>query len=528
MKQFDPWGLYPFLWALVPLLYRVYRNPGYVTLSDVAVVSVATLTIVGVLYLMAVLLLGRRAEGRLSAACAFLGVLWFFGFDPVAGQLPNLPHHLSYVALALLGLVATMGLIVWLGHYPALLGKAAVFLTLSAALLVVRFAVAIPLAQAQSRETVERSQLARDLARPVPGPSMVAPPVRDVYLIVLDEYANQDVLQTVFGFDNTPFLDSLRALGFYIPDAVSSNYVHTTLSLPSLLNSAHVYPAERELSPGSSDPTLMNYLLARSRIALFLQSRGYRYVFFPSMWWGSTRSISMADSVVDVWSGFHLQRELSRTEFRRTIRRHTILDYLYRDEPADGYFVKRTLEAVGRLPATQEPIFAFVHVLSPHWPYVFDRSCRTPPRQGINRKKNYIDQLQCLNGLVLTTVGHLIRDSQVPPVILLQGDHGSLMSAHWIKSDASARVEDVPPSAAWERFGAFGAYYLPGGGAAQFGDSVTIVNVLGNVLRWYFGANLAHESDDRYLSVTAAPFRLHRVDAQWLAGGHLELPRNYH
>jgi hypothetical protein len=385
VKRFELSALYPFLWALVPVLNRVQRNPGYVTLSDVAVVSAVILAIVGVLYLMAALLLGGGAEGRLSAICAFLGVLWFFGFNPVAGQLPHLPYHLSFVALALAGGTATVGLVVWLAHHPMPLRRTAAFLTLSGAILVIRLAVIIPVAHAHSHEIVVRSQLARDLARPIPGPAVVAPPMRDVYLIVLDEYANQAVLQTVFGFDNTPFLDSLRALGFYIPDAVSSNYAHTTLSLPSLLNAAHVYPAERELSPGSADPTLMDYLLARSRIARFLQSRGYRYVFFPSMWWGSTRSMPMADSVVDVWSGFHLQRELSRTEFRRNIRRSTIVDYLYRDEPADGYFVKRTLEVVGRLPALEEPVFAFVHVLNPHWPYVFDPSCRTPPREGIDR-----------------------------------------------------------------------------------------------------------------------------------------------
>ena len=519
MKRFEVSALYPFLWALVPVLNRVQRNPGYVTLSDVAVVSAVMLAIAGVFYLLGAALLGRRAEGRLPAVCAFLGVLWFFGFDPLAAQLPQLPHHLSFVALALAGGAATVGLVITLAHYPTLLRKAASFLTLSGAILVIRLAVAIPLAHARSHEIVARSQLLHDLARPIPGPAVVAPPLRDVYVIVLDEYANEDVLQTVSGYDNSPFLDSLRALGFYIPAAVNSNYAHTTLSLPSLLNAAHVYPAERELPPGSADPTLMDNLLARSRVARFLQSRGYRYVFFPSMWWGSTRSMSMADSVVDVWSGFHLQRELSRTEFRRNIRRSTIANYLYRDEPADGYFVKRTLEAVARLPAIEEPVFAFVHVLSPHWPYVFDPSCHISPRQRINRKKSYTDQIQCLNRLVLAAVTHLIRDSRVPPVILLQGDHGSLMNSHWIKSNASARVEDVPPSAAWERFGAFGAYYLPAGGAAQFGDSVTIVNVLGNVLRSYFGANLPREPDDRYLSVTGAPFRLRRVDPRWLASG---------
>jgi hypothetical protein len=81
----------------------------------------------------------------------------------------------------------------------------------------------------------------------------------------------------------------------------------------------------------------------------------------------------------------------------------------------------------------------------------------------------------------------------------------------------------VPASAAWERFNAFGAYYLPDGGAAAFGDTVTVVNVLGNVLRRYFGAELPLEPNDQYLSVEPAPYRFVRVDPVWLAGGR-ELP----
>ena len=189
--------------------------------------------------------------------------------------------------------------------------------------------------------------------------------------------------------------------------------------------------------------------------------------------------------------GFHLDRELSRTELRRVLRRTTILDYVHRDEPWDAEFVRRTLDGVGRLPSLREPVFAFAHVLNPHWPYVFDRTCHTPRRlSGREPEAAYVGQLECLNGLVLATVGRLIHDSNVPPVIILQGDHGSAMRGHWIKTGRSARVESVPAGVAWERFGAFGAYYLPDGGAAAFGDTVTVVNVLGNVLRRYFGAEL--------------------------------------
>ena len=76
---------------------------------------------------------------------------------------------------------------------------------------------------------------------------------------------------------------------------------------------------------------------------------------------------------------------------------------------------------------------------------------------------------------------------------------------------SAVRRKRAAPTNAWERFGAFGAYYLPDGGAAAFGDSVSVVNVLGNVLRHYFRADLPREPDDRYLSVEAAAVPVRRV-----------------
>jgi hypothetical protein len=273
-----------------------------------------------------------------------------------------------------------------------------------------------------------------------------------------------------------------------------------------------------ELPTGATDATLVNYLLGQSRVARYLQARGYRYVFFPSSWWTSTRTSPIADSVVHVWSGLDLGRELSSTEFRRVIRRLAPFGLLHSDSPTDAEFVRRTLDGVARLPSVEGPVFAFAHVLSPHSPYVFDRECRLASRyvNGRNRAAAYLDQMECLNGLVLAVVNRLLRDSKVPPVIVLQGDHGSAM----LGFNKAAKVEQVTATAAWERFGAFGAYYLPDGGAAAFGDTVSVVNVLGDVLRHYFGAELPREPDERYLSVEPAPFRFVHADPTWVAGGH--------
>ena len=45
---------------------------------------------------------------------------------------------------------------------------------------------------------------------------------------------------------------------------------------------------------------------------------------------------------------------------------------------------------------------------------------------------------------------------------------------------------------------------------------MTIVNVMGNVLRFYLGADVPRQPDDMYLSVKGAPFAFKHVDFGWL------------
>jgi hypothetical protein len=509
-------ALYPFLLAAARVLYQADRNPGYYTLGDLAIVLAAVLAGLALVYVLAAWLLRGRGAG-LPAFVTFLAVLWLFQFDRAAHALPSLPHRLQYLLLGVLGLVVCVLLVRWIARRPEVLRSVSVLLTLTGTLLLLRFGVGIAQDQWRERGELARSAIARRLAQPIRASAPAPGPRRDVYLIVLDEYANAEVLRDGLGFDNGPFLDSLRALGFHVPKAVWSNYTMTAHSLPSLLNAAHVYPLARELPPGSADPTVENHLLAESRVARFLKAQAYRVVFLPSLWSGSTRTLPLADSTVHVWNGFDLDRELARTEFRRVLRTFTPIDYVHRDEPWDGDFVRRTLAGVTRLPSVEAPVFAFAHVMSPHWPFVFDRDCRVLPRSARVRPRVelYTGQVTCLNRMVLATVTRLVRDSKVPPIILLQGDHGSAVHGFF----TAPTNESVSATNAWERFGAFGAYYLPGGGAAAFGDSVSVVNVLGNVLRYYFRADLPREPDDRYLAVEAQPYRFVRVDPAWVASG---------
>lgn len=519
--------LYPFFFIILPILHVVTRNPGGSTLADTGELMLAMLVGCAVLYGLAALALRGRAEKAAVPLAVLAAIIWFYAYEGLRSV-----YHLSRgspsqivasgASVAALALATVFG-VWWLARRPRLLERANTFFAMTALLLVAFSGIRIVADQLRARSHLRTSALVRELARPIGLKAADPPdgkPLRDIYIVILDEYANSSVLGERFGFDNRMFEDSLRKLGFTVPGLVRSNYVHTLLSLPSLLNFSHLSRLGAELGSQETDPTLPNHLVENNRTAEFLTSRGYRFVFFPSQWWISTKHNRGADTEVDVWKGFELAREASRSDMRRAFVGSTPLALLPRGDANDADHVKRTLMALGQLPAARGPTFALAHILNPHYPYVFDAGCRQyrtrPSRSwGRGRQADYLEQVQCLNRLLLGTLTQLLQRSSPAPIILLVGDHGTNSLGY---SNAKS-AEAVSPAQARERFGAFGAFSLPGGGERVFADSVTLVNVIPRVLNYYFDALIPLAPDSLYMSLEQTPYLFAPVDPALLGGG---------
>ena len=335
---------------------------------------------------------------------------------------------------------------------------------------------------------------------------------------MLDGHANARVLEEVFGFDNSRFEDSLRALGFLVPRNVRSNYVQTYLSVSSLLNFAHVTRLARDAGVTSKDHSLPTYLVKYNRAARFLKARGYEYVLFPSAWWAATSTSPLADAEFDPGPAFELEHEVRRTELRLAVLRSSLLRFVLGADRAPVPVVEhflRSFEGLREVAANPAPTFTFAHILLPHVPYLVDDRCR-PLAHGIpddqeadtpEQRADYIGQVRCVDHLVLDLVTTLLRRSPTPPVILVVGDHGP----RFADVGFYGHPERVSKAFIRERFGAFGAFYLPAEGASAFREPVTLVNVLGNVLRYYFNADLPPNDDDMYVS-GEQPYRFYRAD----------------
>jgi len=516
---------YPFLFAIIPVVRLVAGFPGWADLADVAVILTTVLAACVVIYGLA-LLATRRWGGGLASLILMAAVLGFWVYPRVAILLDR-QVGVSHPILLPLWAGATLGGIWWLARRPAVLDGMQRFLTLTGAILVAWFGLSIGANEWRSAGSVQRSALVQQLAKPIPVRSGArVGPKPDIYLIVLDEYANAEVTGWLFGFDNHVFLDSLRQLGFVVP-AVHSNYLHTFLSLPSLLNAAHVAGLSEEIGRRSVDRTVPDYLVQHNRVVRFLKSQGYTVDFFPSSGWEATRHLPDADLEFDAWQGSDARSPMMSSALRGVLYKTSLLRYIDLGVHRVGQLhLTRTFAGLAQAPKLPGSVFAFAHLLSPHDPYVVDRHCRpvtwNPAARGTRLEltgRPYVEQIQCLNHLVLDLVSGLLRDSERPPIILLQGDHGSKA----LVFDQATSAEKITLAAARERLGAFGAYYLPGRGREVFADSLTVVNVMGDVLRIYFGADLPRQPDDLYLSVDRAPYAFKRVDFAWLARGNQSL-----
>jgi sulfatase-like protein len=524
--------LYPLCFAVARVLAIAADNPGQYRPSDLAIVLVVMGLATGAAIaatLAAVRIVERTDRAApLAAAVAMLGVAWIFFYVPthtaLRGVSPVIGRHRVLLPL---GLLATVGALMWLWRQPRerLLGISA-FMTRCGLLLVVGVGAQAAISEGRGPSVARQSRLARELALPLPTTPSLPPsrntPPRDVYVIVLDGHANARALEEVFGFDNSRFEDSLRALGFRVPRDMRSNYVQTYLSVSSLLNFSQLTRLTEDLGATSTSHALPTYLVKYNRAARFLKSRGYRYVLFPSAWWAATATSPLADVEFDPHTAFDLAYELRRTELRLALLRSSLLRFALLPDlpqaPLTQQFL-RTFEGLRTVPSIPAPTFTFAHLLLPHIPYILDAGCR-PLKQVISddmeadtpaQRAAYIAQVRCTDRLVLDLVTALLRESPRPPVILIVGDHGP----RFADIGFYGHPERVSTTFVRERFGAFGAFYLPDGGERAFHEPVTLVNVLGNVVRYYFGATVPPSGDDMYVSGQEL-YRFYRVDPRLL------------
>jgi predicted membrane channel-forming protein YqfA (hemolysin III family) len=162
--------LYPFLFAVVPLLNVLARSPGGSSLSDIGMLIALMLAACGVAYGIVALVARGRWPALVVPLVVLMVILWFYGISALMQAVPGAGGWVMVGAAA--GL--TVGIVWWLARRPRVLDKATTFLALTGLLLAGWMVMRAAVHGLRTREVVENSTLAHLLAQPFPSTHAVA------------------------------------------------------------------------------------------------------------------------------------------------------------------------------------------------------------------------------------------------------------------------------------------------------------------------------------------------------------------
>ena len=248
----------------------------------------------------------------------------------------------------------------------------------------------------------------------------------NIYWIISDEYAGLDELSKYYHYDNSPFYDRLRAMGFTVSDN-SHNWSSNTYNI--LLDTLNLRYVRAPKLIREKEEALSNRDLPMLAI---LRELGYE--------------VCEAESTNKFHFTNRLKKEITDTSPRTADGKavpNLLLEYsiLYRYEKEIlRRFAPELVAASGREaienvfewaqdPASMRlpgPNFTVIYVQSPHAPFLFDRDGNEVPDEKHLEKREkqyYLDQLVYVTGQLEQICKNILAEDP-DSIVVLQSDHG--------------------------------------------------------------------------------------------------------
>jgi hypothetical protein len=484
MNILKRWPLYPWLFVLYPILFVYSRNVGEVFALEV-------LLFIGIFFALAALIFGifywAIRNPFVSAAMLFVLVITFFTYGHVANLtssiIPEIALMYTYVLLCVFGI----GMIFRTRHLWDFSHMVSSLNLIGAILIAMTLPPLI-------------GYLSRSLTQPTfevdEHPHLDNSPERpDIYYIVLDAYSSNSHFLRDYGYDNSAFTDALEERGFYVAYDSKTSYGLTVVSLSSVLNMRYI--DENDEAAAAESRTQVHYfrtLMADSAVAGELESRGYTYIDMLS---GFAVPSTIADINIDFYpdgpqyyygAEGHQAALSSRRAFAPLLLATTSFHQLNDPQEAMQPLITKasynflaperalmTWDEVEKIPEMPEATFTIVHIIKPHGPISFDQEGNlVDPATLQDNYRAFFDQLQFVNARTLAMIDAILEKSSTPPIIIMQGDHGSLLGSPQSLDNKRTNFEIL------------NTYYLPGQADCITDRAIIPINSFRAVFNCYF------------------------------------------
>lgn len=330
----------------------------------------------------------------------------------------------------------------------------------------------------------------------------------DIYYIVLDGFARQDVLREVYNADNSNFVSSLEDLGFFVANQSTANYPQTYLSISSTLNMQYLDDLVLTMGKESTDRGPLRKLIKDNQVHNLLKENGYKFVSFPQTWTGTTNNQH---------TDIYMQNQIGLGEFGDLVVDLTPLSIFARKNIQQQQHRNKILnvfENMSHVAKIKEPTFTYTHILAPHPPFIFKKDGGLTNIEGKmygndgdhyfemhpdkeEYRQMYVDQLTFISKKALEMVGGILANSKEKPIIVLQSDHGPGLGLVW---------DDEEKTDLNERFGILNAYLLPTDEETKLYEDITPVNSFRVIFNNTFKTNYKLLPDKNYFVRWNSPY----------------------
>lgn len=329
-------------------------------------------------------------------------------------------------------------------------------------------------------------------------PQILEPPIAelvvsesspDIYYIVLDAYGRGDVLEELFGYDNSSFTDYLIDVGFIIPTANHSNYDRSESAEAATLNMQYI----QALIPDAEGwpHWAMAPLIESSSVKTMLREEGYQTISIEVDFEGINdenvdRYYAPYPIRLNAFEKYLIQSSPLKL-FSPIFRQFALLNTYSSHRELINY----SFSTLSEIPEIDGPKFIYSHIISPHPPFVFDKNGAAIepsyeysfldgvdyPESEEEYKTGYIEQLKYVNQQLQKVIASILEESETPPIIIIMGDHGSRLYSDFSDPDNACISES---------FSNFMALYLPGMEADEIPFDITSINVFRLIFDHYF------------------------------------------
>ncbi len=495
---------HPLLFAIAPILLLYSHNIDLVTPAYLVRPIVAACLGEAIFFALVWVIVKSNVK---AAIIASLWTVGFYSFGHVFQLMPSVQRnglaldlYYPFLIVALIIIVALTALIVTtrrtLQIVTTYLTTVGILLVCFPLFTVTRYAIQTAGQKTETPANEMSSVIAEQKEKP------------DIYYLVLDGYARTDVLKEIYQSDNSELISFLQQAGFYIADQSTANYPQTFFSIASSLNSEYIDSTMSTPGAAADDRGALRTMIENSTTHSFLKGLGYQFVSFPSGWVGLSQHLP---------ADLRLHEAATVSEFENMLIATTPLSRIFDRTIRTNQHRREVLFALDHLPdlaSNPAPTFTYVHIMSPHPPFVFDANGGVPimkgglfaydgshyfkyyPDKALYRQQ-YRDQLAYVSEKVMATVKRLLAQSPQPPIIIIQSDHGPGSQLDWERPDQTNMKE---------RLSILNAFYVPAAMKSELYSTITPVNTFRLLFNTVFGQSLERLPDRNYFNTWNRPW----------------------